>query len=180
MSYDISVQKIVDGDRGLCTPEEARACVQLLRTITTEEPDEFNFLELEFDDGSSVEVSIWDDETAIAGCMLFTRGISEALVKFMFDLATAGNFVILDTGGADTPDSPVAIVTSEDLLATIGDDLFEYPKVCKSASELSAILGLSSEEWLAYRDHVVASYQETPQPEPAQPPFWKRLFKRRK
>jgi len=157
MSYDICLQKIIAGDSGLCTPDEAQACVQLLATITSDEPDKYNFLVLQFDDGSSTEISVWDDEKAISGCMFFTRGISHSLLEFIYKMSKAGGFVILDTGGSDTPESPIAIMTSKEVLLKVGKNEFEHPKLCGSVLELSEILSSSSDSWIEYRDHVVES-----------------------
>lgn len=139
MSYDICLQKIIAGDSGLCTPDEAQACIELLATIVSYEPDEYNFLILEFDDGSSTEISIWDDETAISGCMFFTRGISPPLLEFIYKMSKAGGFVILDTGGSDTAESPMAIMTSNGVLKKVGKNVFEHPRLCETVSELSEI-----------------------------------------
>jgi len=139
MSYDISLQKIQNGDSGICSPEEAKACINLLETVNTDKPDEFNFVILEFEDGSSVEVSLWTDEKAITGCTFFTRGISLCMVEFIYNMAVAGNFVILDTGGEDTPESPIAIMTSRSVLEDVGADVFENPRLCNDIKELTEI-----------------------------------------
>jgi len=175
MSYDISLQKIQNGDSGVCTPKEAEACINLLKTVHTDKPDEFNFVILEFEDGSSVEVSLWKDEKAIAGLTFFTRGISLCMAEFIYNMAVAGNFVILDTGGEDTPESPIAIMTSRSVLEDVGAEVFENPRLCKDIKELTEIWEISPDD-IGRGGPLVIEVPNDDLPKPKPRLLFKRLF----
>jgi|GEM_PF-3219313 len=178
MSYDISLQKIDNGDSGICTPEETQACINLLNTVNTDKPDQFNFVVLEFKDGSSVELGLWKDEKAITGCTFFTRGISLRMVEFIFNMAVAGNFVILDTGGSDTPESPIAIMTSSTVLENAGADIFENPLLCTDFEELAEIWGVTPDD-TGRGGPLIIEIPNDALPKPKSRSFFKRLFSKK-
>lgn len=178
MSYDISLQKIQNGDSSVCTAEEAEACINLLKTVNTNKPDEFNFVTLEFEDGSFVEVSLWEDEKAITGITFFTRGISLCMAEFIYNMAVAGNFVILDTGGVDTPESPIAIMTSRSVLEDLGAKVFENPLLCKDIKELTEIWGIGSDD-IGRGGPLVIEIPKDDLPKPEPRSLFRRLFSRK-
>jgi len=145
MSHDIFLNRVVGSEKSVCSPQEAQACVDLLRSINSDKLDEFNFLRLEFQDGSTVEISIWEDATAITGCAFYMRGLSKPLIEFIFDMSLAGNFVILDSSGTDNIDDsrgPLAIMTSPETLNEVGPNIFKHPRLCESVPELAEIFGI--------------------------------------
>lgn len=178
MSYDISLQKIQNGDSGICSPEEAEACIKLLETVNAYKPDEFSFVILEFKDGSSVEVGLWKDEKAITGCTFFTRGISLCIVEFIYNMAVAGNFVILDTGGEDTPENPIAIMTSRSVLEDVGAEVFENPRLCKDIKELTEIWEISPDD-IGRGSPLIIEIPNDVLPKPQPQSLFKKIFSKK-
>jgi len=178
MSYDISLQKILNGDSNICTPEEAEACINLLKTVHIDEPDEFGFVVLEFDDGSSVEVHLWKDQKAITGLTFFTRGISLSMAEFIYNMAVAGNFVILDTGGEDTLESPIAMMTSRSVLEDVGAEIFENPRLCKDVKELIEIWEINPDD-VGRGGPLLVEIPNDALPRPQPQSLFKRLFRRK-
>jgi len=155
MSFDISVHRIVDGKSPPCNPKEAQACIDLLANITSGQADDFNFLYLEFEDGSGTEVSIWEDPNNITHATFFTRGLSASILGFIYDLAVAGNMMILNMQGSDSSEHPIAIAPNETIKSLIGEAGFEHIVVCSGPEELAKFLGASFSDWSNFRDKAL-------------------------
>jgi len=177
MSYDISLYRIKNGEIVFCTPEEAAACINLLKTVYTNKLYEDNRVVMQFEDGSSVEVGLWEDEKAITGLTFHTRGISLCMAEFIYNMAVAGNFVILDTGGDDTLENPLALMTSTSVLEEVGVNEFENPRLCKDVKDFIDFWGIKPEDTGRGGALVIqVPNDDLPQPEPQS--IFKRLFSR--
>jgi hypothetical protein len=101
-----------------------------------------------FSDGASVEIFAKDLGD---GCMFAIRGagVTPLLAKLLFDVMTAGNWVIMGTGDED-----VVIAPNKDCLKTAPSD-FGQSVVAASAEEVAAILSGGFEGWKGYRDRVL-------------------------
>jgi len=171
MSFDISVHRIINGEAPPCNKDEADACIKLLRSINQETPDEFGFLYLEFEDGSGTEVSIWKDPAEITHCTFFTRGLSKKLLEFIYNMALAGNMVILNMQAEDSSENPTAMAPNQNILDNMGDAGFENIALCESPEKLAQMIDGSFGDWADFRDHAL-------QEEPKKKSFFKRLFGR--
>lgn len=127
------------------TPAEENAVRVVLKHANAKGPDDFGYYVVETDDGCGAEVCASNLRDS---CMVSVRGLTPGLVRFLFDLLKAGNWVMVP---AMEPN--IAISCSPENLKGIPED---FPKVlaCTSADELGAQLSDGFKRWPKYRDQV--------------------------
>jgi hypothetical protein len=125
---------------------ELDAVRQVLRRANASTPDEFGCYVVQLEDGGSAEVF---GSKLASGCMVALRGMTDDLIKFLFDLLKAGNWVMLPA-----MDGNVTIIPSSVFLKNVPDG-FPRVVVCNSAAELGMLLSNGVEEWEKYRNQVV-------------------------
>jgi hypothetical protein len=127
------------------TLAEVKAVWAVLKKASPKGPDDFGYYVVKTDDGGEAEVSANNPH---ASCMASVRGLTPALVRVLFDLLEAGNWVMVP---AMEPN--IAITCSPENLKGIPGD---FPKVltCTSADELGALLSDGFKRWPKYRDQV--------------------------
>lgn len=151
MSFDVFLQRFKDGN-------SAEADRLPIREVLSESayrgPDEFGFYVVAFPGGGDVEFSAkgLESQEPFTGCAFHIRGFSDGLVKFIFDVALAGNMVILPA----MEGNPLVMV-SESQAREIPSDLREdcRPIVVRSGEELGAVLSGGFEGWAAYRNQIL-------------------------
>ena len=133
---------------------DRRRVRDVLKAATCRGPDEFGFYVVAFPDGVDVEFSArgLESEESFTGCAFHIRGIGDDLIKFMFDVARAGDMVIIPAM-EDTP----LVLLSEAQEAGVPADVRESlrPILVRSPGELGAVLSGGFEGWSAYRDKVL-------------------------
>ena len=152
MSFDVFLQKFVRGEPAKANRESVRA---VLSTQDFSGPDDFGFYDVRFTDGSEVEFSAsgLSGESDFAACAFHIRGMSQRLVSFIWDIAKAGEMVILPA-----MDDFVPILSSLEQHNHLPQDLardFPVPVVCKSPAELESLLVGGYSGWQRYRNQVI-------------------------
>ncbi len=150
MSFDVFLQRFKGGKE---VEVERAPVLAVLRRLDHTAIDEFGFSIVRFQDGVEVEFSASGLESAepFTGCAFHIRDFGEPLVKFMFDVACAGNMVIIPA----MEDAPVGLVSHEhqaELPPEIRDSF--KPALLSSAQELEALLRGGFEAWSDYRDQI--------------------------
>lgn len=120
-------------------------------------PDDFGFYLVTFQDGVNVEfnASGLDGKEPFTGCAFHIRGFSPDLVRFIWDIATAGDMVIFNCQGDDSPESPVLILGDSAQKDHVPEMGYQNCPVCTSAEMLAKLLGVGFKSWSDYRDKVV-------------------------
>lgn len=159
MSFDVFLQRFKGGEQA----EVERAPVlAVLRAEEHSELDEFGFSIVQFHDGIAVEFSASGLESTepFTGCAFHIRGFGEPLVKFMFDVACAGDMVIIPA-----MEGPVVGLVSEVQQAELPQEIRDefQPALLRSAHDLGMLLEGGYEAWSAYRDQIVRRPSETEQ-----------------
>ncbi len=152
MSFDVFLQKFSAGKSARVNRE---AVLAVLRTTTSDRPDDFGFYVLEFPDGGHVEFSAQGLEGSgeFTGCAFhFHGGMSPDAVRFMFDIAKTGDMIIL---AATEPFTPILSLPEQrkELPAELADNT-PTPVLCSSAAELESLLSGGYAGWQKYRDQV--------------------------
>lgn len=133
---------------------DRRPVREVLRAATYRGPDDFGFYVVAFPDGVEVEFSAsgLESEGSFTGCAFHIRGLGDSLTKFMFDVARAGDMVIIPV----MEGNPLVLV-SESQNASVPSDVGEslQPILVRSPDELGAVLTGGFEGWSAYRDQVL-------------------------
>jgi hypothetical protein len=124
---------------------ELQAVQQVLKRANAQGPDDQGCYVVQLEDGGEAEVFGSDLANS---CMVALQGMTDDLLRFLFDLLKAGNWVMLPA-----MEDPVAITTSPGILRGIPDD---FPRVvtCNSAAELGVLLSSGVHAWEEYRDQV--------------------------
>jgi hypothetical protein len=151
VSFDVFLQRFANGESA---EVDRRPVREVLRAATYRGPDDFGFYVVAFPDGVEVEVSAGglESEEAFTGCTFHIRGFGDGLLKFMFDVAQAGDMVIIPA----MEGRPLVLVL-EDQKAGVPANLCEsfQPILVRSPDELGAVLTGGFEGWSAYRNHVL-------------------------
>ena len=86
------------------------------------------------------------------GCTFHIRGFGDGLMRFILDIARAGDMVILPA----MEGNPLILVSKEQINDVPVDVRENFRSIIVSdAGELDAVLAGGFEGWSAYRDHVV-------------------------
>jgi hypothetical protein len=151
VSFDVFLQRFADG---VSAEVDRRPVREVLGATTYHGPDDFGFYVVAFPDGVEVEFSARGLESAepFTGCAFHIRGIGDGLIKFMFDVARAGDMVIIPA----MEGNPLVLV-SETQKAAVPADVLQslQPVLVRSPGELAAVLAGGFDGWTAYRDHVL-------------------------
>jgi hypothetical protein len=153
MSFDVFLQRFEHGDSA---EVGRRAVLQVLKGATYRGPDQFGFYVVSLPEGGDVEFSAsgLESQDSFNGCAFHVRGFSDSLAKFIFDIARAGDMVIIPA----MEGNPL-ILLSEAQRPHVHPDALKSlrPVVVNSAQELAALLGGGFGAWSRYRDQVLGA-----------------------
>lgn len=151
MSFDVFLHKFAAGK-----PAEAdRDLVgAVLQTTQFTGPDKLGFYIVKFPDGVDVELSAagLDGTGPFTGCAFHIRSMGPHLIRFILEMANAGDLVILPA-----MENFVPILTSPEQMQHLPSDLVEKspdPIVCRSPGELEALLLGGYAAWQNYLGQV--------------------------
>jgi hypothetical protein len=152
MSFDVFLQRSVAGKPAQVNREPVLA---VLKSNKYDGPDKFGYYIVEFPDGGDVEFSAKGLEATddFTGCSFSIHGVSAHLSEFMFEIAKAGDMVMLPamedfvsilTRGAQREELPVELANND-----------PEPVLCGSPEELESLLSGGYNGWKKYRDEVL-------------------------
>lgn len=152
MSFDVFLQRFVCG-------KPAEVCRQSVRAILTASshtgPDEHGYFVVKFPDGVDVELSAKGLDGrggSFTGCAFHVHALSPALAAFIFEVAKAGDMVVLPA-----MEDFVPILSAPEQRNELPPDLQigeRGPIWCRSASELAVLLSGGYAAWQKYLNHV--------------------------
>jgi hypothetical protein len=154
VSFDVFLQRFAVGESAQV---ERRPVCEVLKSAKYRGPDHFGFYVVAFPDGVEVEFSAKGLESAesFTGCAFHIRGFGDGLMKFILDIAAAGDMVIFPA----MEGNPLILVSEEqkkDLPADLPESFRSV--VVRSPGELGAVLTGGFEGWSAYRDQVLPQW----------------------
>ena len=152
MSFDVFLQRFVGGEPAEVPRESVRA---VLMASSHSGPDEHGYFVVKFPDGVDVELSAkgLDGSGSFTGCAFHVRGFSPNLAAFIFEIAKAGDMVVLPT-----MEDFVPILSAAEQKNELPSDLQNSapaPIWCKSAPELEALLSGGYTTWQKYIKQVL-------------------------
>jgi hypothetical protein len=151
VSFDVFLSRFDKGELAAAPRQPVR---EVLGATAYRGPDQFGFYVVTFPDGVHVEFSArgLESEGDFTGCAFHIRGFGNHLIKFMLEVARAGNMVMMPA----MEGNPLILV-SEDQKADVPPEALEHlrPVVVNSSNELEAVLTGGFEGWSAYRNQVV-------------------------
>ena len=152
VSFDVFLQKFADGEPAEVNRDSVRAVLQT-REFTG--PDDFGFYVVKFPDGVDVELSAkgLNGAAIFTGCAFHIRGMSPHLVSFIFEIAKAGDMVVLPA-----MEDFVPILSSPQQKQQLPADLSQQSPVavvCESPAELGSLLSGGYAGWQEYRNQML-------------------------
>jgi hypothetical protein len=152
MSFDVFLQKFEAGKPAEASRERV---LTVLKTCKYDGPDGFGFYIVKFPDGLDVEFSAkgLEDPESFTDCAFHIRGMSAHLTRFIFEIAKAGEMVILPVMEPFVP--ILSLPVQMNALPTELAENEPKPVLCSSADELQTLLSGGYGEWKKYRDQVV-------------------------
>ena len=158
MSFDIFLAHFQNGETA---PADRAAVLAVLHQQTHDSADSYGFYNVGFCDGSDVEFSAKELEidtgAEFSNCAFHLRDFSPEVITFVYQVAVAGDMVIINAQGRDDdPKNPLTILVDESQRAHLPEEL-GGARFAESAESLGNLLGASVGEWQAYRDRVVGS-----------------------
>jgi hypothetical protein len=153
MSFDLFLVRFRDGGKVTADAAAARAVLERNRY---EHRPEFNAYDINFGDGSHVEMyadGLHGDDKPFDGGMFALRGFSGAIGEFVFEFSRAAGCVIFPA-----MEPACVLLPRDDLVSHLPTDLGEKFRRIPVASgpELLAALKGGYDSWRAYRDHVLS------------------------
>ena len=137
MSFDVYLQKFARGESAEVSREQVLA---ILRNTEFSGPDNFGFYVVKFPDGQDVEFSAkgLQGSGEFMSCSFQIRGMSPNLVRFILEVARAGDMVMLPA-----MEDFVPILSRPEQRKELPEDLASNepePVVCGSPEELESLL----------------------------------------
>ena len=153
MSFDLFLHRFHEGETA---PADRDTVLAVLRRYCDADEDKYGFYLVEFDDGSHVEFSAkgLQSDGEFSGCAFHLRSFSAAVITFVYQVAIAGDFVIINAQGNGSLESPLSI-TVETLQSRHLPEGLGEPRLVQSAEALAMSLGADMSGWQSYRDHVL-------------------------
>lgn len=153
MSFDLFLQRFQEGESA---PADRDAVKRVLRHRSQSNADTYGFYAIEFEDGSSVEFSAkgLQSDGEFSGCAFHLRSFSAAVITFVYQVAVAGDFVVINPQGDGSPESPLSITVQASQSRHLPEGLGE-PQRAESAEALAKFLGAGIAGWEAYRDRAL-------------------------
>lgn len=155
MSHDIFLQRLKHGESGICSLEESQACIDLLAPVIPKGEDPRTCEIITLPNGHRAEVSPGFENDRMTNITFYLRGFSDDMAGFIFSLAQAGDFIILDSGGEDTTERPVAYAPNQAALDRMGVETIENPCLCSNKEQFIQMIKGGYEAWKTYRDFVI-------------------------
>lgn len=151
MSFDVFLARFENGDVSEVQRQPVRAVLQRTPYYG---PDKFGFYRVSFPDRTDVEFSAGglESDESFTGCAFHIRAFGDALMTFMFEVACAGDMVMMPA----MEGNPLILV-SESQRAHVPAEIVKAlcPVVVQAPGELSALLSGGFAGWSVYRDQVV-------------------------
>ena len=152
MSFDVFLQRFVGGEPAEVRRESVRP---VLMASSHSGPDEYGYFIVTFPDGVDVELSAkgLDGSSSFTGCAFHLRGLSSNLAAFIFEIAKAGDMVVLPAMEEFVP-----ILSAPEQRNELPPDLQASergPIWCRSATELEVLLSGGYAAWQKYLSQVL-------------------------
>jgi len=155
VSFDIFLFKC---ERGEMAPADRDGVRAILDTIKA--PIVYGAYSIDTEDlgHASLYAQGLDGNGDFTNCAFITHGLSPQLLTIVFDVAQAGDMIIVPAM------EPFAVIlSSEGQRAHLPEDLAKETIVlCTSASQLEALVQEGYDGWLRYRDQVIGDAQTRP------------------
>ena len=155
MSFELYVVHVKDGD---AAPAERRPVLDAFDRYGKVERHSDGFYDVYFDDDSHVQFSASGVETdkEFDSCVFYLRNFTLPIMRFIYEVAVAGDMVLVNAQGHGTEASPSTIIVNEGQRQHLWADP-GVVRLVTSPLELAQALVGDVSAWQGYRDQVVGS-----------------------
>jgi hypothetical protein len=150
MSFDVFLIRFKNGE---AADVDRLPVLEVLKATTYRDLNK-GFYAVTFPDGFHVEFNAGglESQEKFDGCAFHIRGFGNSLMKFMLEIARAGDMVMFPA----MEGNPLIMVSEEQRKNVPVDLLASFPPVVVSSEdELGAVLKGGFQGWSAYRDYVL-------------------------
>ncbi|MFL6632456.1 MAG: hypothetical protein ACJ8HJ_09095 [Massilia sp.] len=158
MSFDLYLIRLENGEP---VQPDRSAILEVFRRYPNVDADGSDFYDVSFDDGSHVQLLAkgleTDEELNI--CTFYLRNFTFPIMRFIYEVAVAGDMMVMNPQGQGTEDSPAALIVNEAQRQRLWADP-GHVQLLTSAQDLGRALGGDVSGWQAYRDQVVGGNQK--------------------
>ncbi len=143
MSFDVFLQRFAGGESA---EVDRRPVREVLRSARHRGPDTFGFYVVAFPDGVEVEFSAkgLESKESFTGCAFHFRGFGDALMTFVFEVARAGDMVIIPA----MEGNPLVLLSEEQQTRCPSRPSREVSLNCRPLRFRTAVAS-SAEDWRA-------------------------------
>jgi len=155
MSFDLILVHLQDGDPA---PAARRPVLDVFDRCGKVERHGDGFYDAFFDDGSHVQFSASGLETddEFNCCVFNLRNFTFPIMRFIYEVAVAGDMVVVNLQGHGTEESPSTIIVNEGQRQHLWADP-GVVRLVTSPLELAQALVGDVSAWQGYRDQVVGA-----------------------
>jgi hypothetical protein len=159
VSFDIFLERLATGKSA---PADRSSVLKVLRKHCQDSGNAFGFYNVVFSDGSHVEFSAkhLESDGDFTGCAFHLRGFTPPIIAFVFEVAVAGDMIIFNAQGRDTPGEPLAILIDQSQLTQLPAAAASNPVICSSPHRLAELLGIGIEKWTVFRDAAIGKQSD--------------------
>jgi hypothetical protein len=153
MSFDLYLIYLENGEPASA---ERRTVLDVFRRYSNVEADGAGFYDVSFDDGSHVQLmaSGLESDEDLNICTFYLRSFTYPIMRFIYEVAVAGDMMVMNPQGQGTEESPAALIVNEAQRARLWADP-GHVQLLTSAEDLGRALGGDVSGWQGYRDQVV-------------------------
>ena len=152
MSFDLILVHLKDGDPA---PAARRAVLDAFDRCGKVERQGDDFYDAFFDDGSHVQFSAGGLETdeEFNSCVFYLRNFTFPIMRFIYEVAVAGDMMVANGQGHGTEESPSTIIVNEGQRQHLWRDPGAV-RLATSPEELAQALVGDAGAWQGYRDRI--------------------------
>jgi hypothetical protein len=155
MSFDVILHHFRDGKDS--EPADRQAVLAAIRSYSDVTVDKYGQYDVPLRNGEHIILAASDLESdaVFKGCAFNLRGFSIQHCEFILDIARAGDMVMFNAQGNDTPQNPVLILCATEQELHVPKGMYKNAIVAENGLHLYSLLEGTFESWNAYRAQVV-------------------------
>jgi hypothetical protein len=155
MSFDVILVHFQDGESA---PADRQAVLSAVRSYAGVTVNEAGGYDVPLRHGARIELWASDLESdgVFSSCAFHLHGMAVQHCEFILDIARAGDMVMFNAQGSDTPENPVLILSAAEQAFHVTKDMYKNAIVAENGAHLLLLLEGTFESWHAYRVQIMA------------------------
>jgi hypothetical protein len=154
MSFDIILVHFQNGESA---PADRQAVLAAIKSYAEITADQYGQYHVPLRDGAHIELwaSDLESDAVFSSCAFHLHGMAIQHCEFILDIACAGDMVMFNAQGSDTPESPVLILCAAEQAFHVTKGMYKNAIIAENGAHLLLLLEGTFESWSDYRAQVV-------------------------